>query len=72
MLITARHYRTDQPVQLELNGGIIEKIHPVSTAADASCPCIGPGLMDLQVNGYKGVDFNDPPVGEGNIQELVH
>jgi N-acetylglucosamine-6-phosphate deacetylase len=30
-----------------------------------------PGLFDLQINGFAGVDFNDPAVGQGEVAEAL-
>ena len=39
---------------------------------DPSLPIIAPGLIDLQVNGYKGVDFNDASLNDEGIHTIVH
>lgn len=33
---------------------------------------VAPGLIDLQVNGFAGVDFNDPAAGEDQLLQAVH
>ncbi|XBS68860.1 N-acetylglucosamine-6-phosphate deacetylase [Acerihabitans sp. KWT182] len=35
--------------------------------ADDALPVIAPGLVDLQVNGYAGVDFNHCPIEEESV-----
>src|SRR5262249_58234168 len=53
------------------NGGFVEP-----PAADLSKACgfdaddlrIAPGLIDIQINGYDGVDFNDP---DTNTEQIV-
>ena len=54
--ICARHFQTSQPVRVRWAGGRITSLEaaPESPAPDA---WIAPGLFDLQVNGYSGVDF---------------
>jgi N-acetylglucosamine-6-phosphate deacetylase len=33
---------------------------------------IGPGLIDIQINGFAGVDFNQPPVTEEKMMNVIH
>ncbi len=54
----ARHYATGEGVRVEWNGGTITAVTPVGAdALPADAPWIAPALVDLQVNGYGGVDF---------------
>jgi len=56
--LIARRYDSDRPVRIEMEGGRIARIVP---AADApGLPFVAPGFCDLQINGYQGVEFNDP------------
>ena len=53
--IIARHYATGQPLQVVLAEGRIAAIeHAASAPANL---WLAPALVDLQVNGYSGVDF---------------
>ncbi len=54
--IVGRHYATGQPVRVAWNEGVISKLEPTS-AAPADRPWVAPALLDLQVNGFAGVDF---------------
>jgi N-acetylglucosamine-6-phosphate deacetylase len=64
------HYATGRPVRLHIANGIILSVedpgtgtgngHRTSRPDPDKIPVIAPGLVDLQVNGFKGVDFNDP------------
>ncbi len=54
--IHAWHYGTRQPVQLDCDLGQITALTPATTAP-AENVWLAPTLVDLQVNGYGGVDF---------------
>jgi N-acetylglucosamine-6-phosphate deacetylase len=64
MKIRGRIGSSEKAVDLLLADGIISEIRP----ADLSQPCdlggeelrVAPGLIDIQINGYDGIDFNDP------------
>lgn len=57
MQIHAIHYASGKPVSITIDGGRIVSIVELP-AGDASLPMVAPGLVDLQVNGYLGRDFN--------------
>ncbi len=62
--VTALDRRTRKPVQLTHEAGIIRSIKPIE-ADTASLPVLLPPLVDIQVNGYAGVDFlGDLTTGE--------
>lgn len=52
-----RHYRTGKPIAVKAKDGRIEKV-----AVGSGRRRVGPGLVDLQVNGFRGLDFNTLPV----------
>jgi len=65
--LTAAHYRTGDTFEFVLEGGrVVSK-----TARRGKAKLVfGPGLFDLQNNGYAGIDFNHPSLtpeqfGEG-------
>lgn len=60
MLILGRRYDTAQPIAVELHAGRIRSIRLRGEhEATAAEPYIGPGLVDVQVNGYGGHEFNE-------------
>ena len=70
--IRARHYRTHLPVTIAMKEGTIMEIAPIEEGSLHSgekepLPFIGPGLVDLQINGYMGYDFNDSPVDPATV-----
>ncbi|GAA3408511.1 N-acetylglucosamine-6-phosphate deacetylase [Paenibacillus hodogayensis] len=58
------HYATGRAVRIAVTGGRIAAVEPL-TAGDGdkagALPFIAPGLVDLQINGYDGDDFNTLP-----------
>jgi N-acetylglucosamine-6-phosphate deacetylase len=58
-LVQGIDYRSGKAVNLIIDNGIIENIRPGKTGGSADIPYIAPGLIDFQVNGYMGMDFNN-------------
>jgi N-acetylglucosamine-6-phosphate deacetylase len=58
-VVRARHYRTGESLRIDIAGGQYASFAVEQVAPDeAPLPWIAPGLVDLQVNGFGGVDFN--------------
>ena len=53
--IVGRHYSTREALRVTWRDGVITSIEPISAATDDRW--IAPALVDLQVNGFAGVDF---------------
>ena len=71
MVIEALDYRTDQPICVELKDGYICHIAECSKHL-ASQYYIAPGLVDLQINGFKGIDFNSAGLEIAEVTTLTH
>lgn len=67
--IKGRHYRTGEPIIVEIEGGRIVQVR--QSKAQKHFFWIGPGLIDLQVNGYFGVDFNTTPLSYESILQVT-
>ena len=52
-------YLDGKPVSIEVVEGNIAKIQPLSSASGIPKIYIAPGLIDIQVNGYMGINFAD-------------
>jgi N-acetylglucosamine-6-phosphate deacetylase len=65
--LCALHYASRQPVRISWNDGKIVSLHPCANApADR---WLAPALVDLQINGYGGVDFQSDDIGAA---DLIH
>lgn len=72
MIFRGNHYRTLQPMEVEVDAGTIQRVTPLPTTASEDT-IIGPGFVDLQINGFGGVDFNQGLTADGMltaVQEL--
>ena len=60
------HYKTDKPVEVKFDADLISliKMDPDLKTNNIICP----GLVDLQINGFKGIDFNEEGL---SIEEVV-
>ncbi|MCA1321589.1 amidohydrolase family protein [Bacillus tianshenii] len=50
------HYKENKAVRITIEDGVIQSIEP--STGEVPEIYIAPGLVDLQVNGYMGIDFN--------------
>jgi N-acetylglucosamine-6-phosphate deacetylase len=57
-------------IGLQIADGVISAICPFLQACDLGGEelRVAPGLIDIQINGYDGVDFNDPDTG---VEQIV-
>ncbi|MFK7694113.1 N-acetylglucosamine-6-phosphate deacetylase [Paenibacillus sp. HJGM_3] len=70
-VVEGLHYRTGEPIRVTLSGGVIESIEPRTASGIAAGPRIAPGLVDLQINGYRGLDFNTIPIAPGVVERAT-
>jgi N-acetylglucosamine-6-phosphate deacetylase len=52
-------YLDGEPISIHIMGGKIVKIDRLSPGLNSPTVYIAPGLIDLQINGFMGVDFSD-------------
>lgn len=56
--LRGRRFDTGEPVVVSVRGGRVTSIEPDNVAAESDV-FLGPGLVDLQINGFRGQEFND-------------
>jgi N-acetylglucosamine-6-phosphate deacetylase len=67
--ITGSHWQTGTGIAIEVSEGRIVGVH---SCADAEPGVLAPALVDLQVNGWAGLDLNDGTLSAGRIVRLCH
>ena len=74
-VVQGRLRRGAAPVEIVIAGGRIETVHPA--AAGRNGPAAGgpdclvtEGFLDIQVNGFAGVDFNRPALTADDLREI--
>ncbi|NOU75187.1 hypothetical protein GC098_28005 [Paenibacillus sp. LMG 31458] len=71
-LVKGIHYRTEEPIIIRMQDGFIIDIErDRMESKDESLPWIAPGLVDLQINGYHGADFNTIPIEMGSVEKVT-
>jgi N-acetylglucosamine-6-phosphate deacetylase len=65
----ARRFDTLRPVTVEISANSIAALRPAVEAPHL--PLVAPGFVDLQVNGYAGVEFNDPQLTIEKVRQAA-
>ncbi len=71
MIFEALDYQTEQPIRIELKGCKISHISKCMKDLPAN-HYIAPGLVDLQINGFKSVDFNTVGLQVSDVLALTN
>lgn len=61
---------TGEHMRIHYSDGVITEIEPLLPADERAY--LTPGLVDLQVNGYAGIDINADDVKADDVRALVH
>lgn len=70
MVIEGLHFQTGQHISLYIQDGHIAKIN-VEPGACTTLPIIAPGLVDLQINGYGGMDLNESNLSADTVSDIT-
>ena len=68
-MIFCRDSITGKMMEIDLNNGEARPCKEMENVKEM--PFTGPGLIDLQINGIKGIDFNIPSLSEAEILEAT-
>jgi N-acetylglucosamine-6-phosphate deacetylase len=73
-VITAIRVDTLQPVRITLRDARIASVVPVELSPDEcrALPVVGPGLCDIQVNGFKGIWFSSETLTTDEVETVIH
>ncbi|WP_421810109.1 N-acetylglucosamine-6-phosphate deacetylase [Flagellimonas sp.] len=63
------HFESGKGIGIHIENGTISHVEDVPS--DESFHRIAPGLVDLQVNGYKGIDFNSGNITKEEVAKVV-
>jgi N-acetylglucosamine-6-phosphate deacetylase len=72
MIFRAKHYQTEQMVDVHCNNGKIVSVEQAGNfAPDHQGSYIAPAFFDLQINGAMGVAFSDINLDESGIRKVL-
>jgi N-acetylglucosamine-6-phosphate deacetylase len=69
--VTARFLRTGMPVKVSWENGLITRVQPAEESGEVHNLWLAPPLVDLQVNGYAGVDFQQDDLAAEQLLTAV-
>ena len=76
IILEGIHYATRKVIRIGMRNGIIysmadiDEIYWPGEHSRDKLSVIAPGLVDLQLNGYKGIDFNDEELAAEGIETV--
>jgi N-acetylglucosamine-6-phosphate deacetylase len=70
-VVAGRDLATGRPIAVGIEGERIASVDPAADGTNDSLPWIGPGLVDLQVNGFAGLDLNGGDLAEDTVVRLT-
>jgi N-acetylglucosamine-6-phosphate deacetylase len=73
MVVKGIHYATGEAVAIRIRQERIAGIEPLEAdnLEREALPWLAPGIVDLQVNGFRGLDFNTMPLKPETVLEIT-
>lgn len=69
--LTCRHYQSDETITIAFDNGQVQQIQHDASQSDSSI-LYAPVFIDLQINGYQGVNFSDSTrLTEDDVYQVV-
>lgn len=72
MIIEGILYSTKKPVSIEISDGKIIGIKQGKGSGQGQQLIVAPGLVDIQINGYQGIDFSDPELTAEDLKKVLN
>lgn len=69
VVLEGLHYSSGHPIRVTIRNGVIAAVDRIQAVNRNTLSRIGPGLVDLQINGYNGLDFNTIPIPNGVVEQ---
>src|SRR6266404_83325 len=71
MICRGRSVSTGERVEVEFDS-VISHVDPILGPEDDDGVWLAPGFIDVQVNGFAGVDYNSPAAPHEEIARSIH
>lgn len=86
MVFEGIHIHTGEPIRVSIRDGLIESVEKTGPAYSSDGgsspggeegrgsfggPYLCPGFIDLQLNGFAGIDYSDPRLGTADIETVI-
>src|SRR4051812_37416257 len=72
MHLRARHYRSEEPLDIVCEGGAIRSVSPAGVSApDHQADWVAPAFCDVQINGCDGYSFNSATLTVEQVRHVI-